>query len=187
MEIITITISVKTYCYGRNRNKKIESTKAAVCKKSTMVDLTPMVDLGFLLITFFVFTTTMATQTVMKVDMPIDKGDIRDDVCESCVLTVLLDKDNNIKYYEGAVENNPDVKQTGYAPGEIRAVLMTKMYKVESIRGKREAFILIIKPSAASSFKNFVDITDEAAICNIKRYYIDEIREADKKILDKKL
>ena len=155
-------------------------------KKSTRVDLTPMVDLGFLLITFFVFTTTMSVKTAMKIDMPIDKG-ITDDICESCVLTVLLDKDNRITYYEGALENNPVVKQTGYAPHQIRAVLMNKMHKVESIRGKKEAFILIIKASAASSFKNFVDITDEATICNIKRYYIDEVREADKKILELKL
>lgn len=156
-------------------------------KKSTRVDLTPMVDLGFLLITFFVFTTTLSTQTVMKVNMPYDKLPIRDDVCESCVLTVLLDKNNSIKYYEGAVENNPVVKQTGYSPEEIRTVLMNKKNKVKSIRGKEEDFILIIKPAAASSFKNFVDITDEATICNIKRYYIDEVKEADKQILRKNL
>ena len=156
-------------------------------KKSTRVDLTPMVDLGFLLITFFVFTTTLSTQTAMKVNMPYDKLPIRDDVCESCVLTVLLDKNNSIKYYEGAVENNPVVKQTGYSPEEIRTVLMNKKNKVKSIRGKEAAFILIIKPAAASSFKNFVDITDEATICNIKRYYIDEVKEADKQILRKNL
>lgn len=154
-------------------------------KRSTRVDLTPMVDLGFLLITFFVFTTTMSTQTAMKVDMPFDKTIIKDDICESCVLTVLLDKNNSIKYYEGAMKNNPEVKETNYVPEGIRAVLMNKMYKVEKIRGKKEAFILIIKPSAKSNFKNFVDITDEAAICNIRRYYIDEITAEDNKILDK--
>ena len=166
---------------------KKSDNKKRFSKKSTRVDLTPMVDLGFLLITFFVFTTTMSTQTVMKVNMPVDRDSINDPVCESCVLTVLLDKNNSIKYYEGALENNPVIKETGYAPEEIRTVLINKMYKVEAIRGKKEAFILIIKPSAASSFKNFVDITDEAAICNIKRYYIDEVKAAEKKILEQKL
>lgn len=156
-------------------------------KKSTRVDLTPMVDLGFLLISFFVFTTTLSTQTAMKVNMPYDKTIERDDICESCVLTVLLDKNNSIKYYEGALENNPVVKQTGYSPEEIRTVLMNKKNKVKNVRGKEEAFILIIKPSASSTFKNFVDISDEATICNIKRYYIDEVKEADKRILSKNL
>lgn len=156
-------------------------------KKATRIDLTPMVDLGFLLITFFVFTTTMSTQTAMKVNMPFDKVGPDDPVCESCVLTVLLEKNNTISYYEGAAENNPMVKQTGYSSAEIRTVLMNKMYKVAAVRGKKEAFILIIKPTSASSFKNFVDITDEAAICNIARYYIDEVREEDKRLLENKL
>lgn len=156
-------------------------------KKSTRVDLTPMVDLGFLLITFFVFTTTMSTQTAMKVNMPVERDSINDPVCESCVLTVLLEKDNKIAYYEGAAENNPVLNETGYAPEEIRKVLINKMYRVATVRGKKEAFILIIKPTASSCFKNFVDITDEATICNIARYYIDEVREADKRLLEKKL
>lgn len=164
---------------------KSTQKKNKLNKRSTRVDLTPMVDLGFLLITFFVFTTTMSTQTAMKVNMPFDKVPPDDAVCESCVLTVLLDNNNSIKYYEGSIKNNPEIKETNYAPEGIRAVLMNKMYTVEKIRGKKEAFILIIKPSSQSNFKNFVDITDEATICTIKRYYIDEITAADKKILDK--
>lgn len=163
----------------RSNNKKKKSNK-----KSTRVDLTPMVDLGFLLITFFVFTTTMSTPMAMNLVMPDDKNDIiKDPVCQSCVLTVLLDKGNRIKYYEGAVENNPTVKETGYAPEEIRAVLMQKKAGVEKVRGNADQFILIIKSSAASNFKNFVDITDEVTICQVKKYYVDELIQADKNIL----
>ena len=155
-------------------------------KKTTRVDLTPMVDLGFLLLTFFVFTTSLTAAKVMDIKMPYDKTPPDDPVCESCVLTVLLDKDNRIKYYEGALENNPAIKETGYSPGEIRTILMQKKAMVKNVRGKDDQFILIIKPSAASNFKNFVDITDEVTICQIKKYYIDEVKEADKKILLKK-
>lgn len=152
-------------------------------KKSTRVDLTPMVDLGFLLLTFFVFTTSMAEPKAMDLVMPYDKGPVEPDpVCESCALTVLLDKNNRITYYEGGAQNNQAIKQTGYGASGIRAVLMNKKEKVKKQRGT-DQFILIIKPSAASNFKNFVDITDEVTICGIKKYYIDEIKPIDKKML----
>jgi biopolymer transport protein ExbD len=170
---------------------EIETTRAdkknkRFNKKSTRVDLTPMVDLGFLLLTFFVFTTALSTPMAMNLVMPYDKTPPGDKVCESCVLTVLLDKNNMIKYYEGALENYPPVKETGFAPEQIRAVLMQKKNNVERIRGKADQFILIIKASAASNFKNFVDITDEVTICQIKKYYVDELNTADKDILLKK-
>ena len=166
--------------------KRSAEKKKRFNKKTTRVDLTPMVDLGFLLITFFVFTTTLSTQTVMKVNLPYDKLPVNDLVCESCILTVLLDKNNSIKYYEGAIESNPPVKETGFAPEEIRTILMQKKASVEAIRGSSDQFVLIIKPSAASNFKNFVDITDEVTICQIKKYYVDEIKNEDKRILQEK-
>ncbi len=166
--------------------KRSAGKKKRFNKRSTRVDLTPMVDLGFLLITFFVFTTALTTPMAMNIVMPYDKTISTDPVCESCVLTVLLDKYNRIKYYEGAVENNPPVKETGFAPEEIRTIIMQKKTDVERVRGSGDQFILIIKPAAASNFKNFVDITDEVTICQIKRYYIDEINDADKRLLLKK-
>lgn len=166
--------------------KRSNEKKKRLNKKSTRVDLTPMVDLGFLLLTFFVFTTTLATPKAMDLVMPYDKTPPDDKVCESCVLTVLLDKDNRIKYYEGAAENNPPVKETGFAPDQIRTVLMQKKAEVEKVRGNADQFILIIKSSPASNFKNFVDITDEVTICHVRKYYVDELSKADKKILQEK-
>ena len=145
-------------------------------KKSTRVDLTPMVDLGFLLITFFVFTTTMTTPTVMNVNMPYDKTVANDDVCNSCVLTVLLGKNDRIKYYEGALENR-SLDSTNYT--SIRAIIQQKKRQVQRVRGNSDEFVLIIKSADASAFKNFVDITDEVTINNVKRYYIDEISVAE--------
>ncbi|MEP7255036.1 MAG: biopolymer transporter ExbD [Ferruginibacter sp.] len=161
---------------SRSKNKRMN-------KKSTKVDLTPMVDLGFLLITFFVFTTTLSQQTAMKVDLPYDKTIVNDLICESCVLTVLLDKSNTIKYYEGAVKKDLVVKETGYSPEGIREILMKKRNAVKIARGNEDKFVLIIKPSQSCRFKNFVDIVDEVTICDIKRYYIDDLNESDKKLL----
>ncbi len=151
-------------------------------KKSTRVDLTPMVDLGFLLLTFFVFTTSMARPTAMNLVTPNDKGG-PSPICETCVLTVMLDKDNRIFYYEGMPENSPAVKETAFTPEGIRTILLQKSAAVKMAKGTANDMVLIIKPGAESSFKNFVDMADEVTINNIKHYFIDEINDADKKLL----
>ncbi len=145
-------------------------------KKSTKVDLTPMVDLGFLLITFFVFTTTMAKPTVMNVVVPNDKDSaINDPICNSCVLTVLLDKNNTIKYFEGE-EKTAILKETNFSEEGIRKILIEKKKAVKNVRGNGDEMVLIIKPLPTSTFQNFVDITDEVTINGIKKYYIDDMK-----------
>ena len=154
-------------------------------KKSTRVDLTPMVDLGFLLLTFFVFTTAITKPTAMNLVTPNDKG-VPSPICETCVLTVMLDKDDKIFYYEGMPENNPTVKETSFSTEGIRQVLLQKLAAVKKVKGSAEDMVLIIKPGEESAFKNFVDMADEVTINNVKHYFIDEISEADKKLLLKK-
>jgi biopolymer transport protein ExbD len=146
-------------------------------KKSTKVDLTPMVDLGFLLITFFVFTTTMSKPTVMNVVVPNDKdSSIHNNVCNSCVLTVLLDKNNTIKYFEGE-ENTASINETNFSAEGIRKILVAKKQAVKNARGNGDEMVLIIKPLATSTFQNFVDMADEVAINGIKKYYVDDVKE----------
>ena len=147
------------------------NSKSKQHKQSTRVDLTPMVDLGFLLITFFVFTSTMAKPTVMKVVMPFNNKVDHDDVCSSCVLTVLPAKNNVVFYYEGVFKGN-NMQQTNF--NGIRQIMQQKKLAVAATRGNANQFILIIKPTDQSNFKNFVDITDEVTINCIAKYYIDE-------------
>ena len=87
---------------GDSGHKKGRGVKKAK-KLSTRVDMTPMVDLGFLLITFFIFTTTMSSPTTMDLNMPkdTDKEEEQNKAKESGALTVLLGKGDRVYYYEG--------------------------------------------------------------------------------------
>src|SRR5919205_4431953 len=87
---------------GDSGHKKGPGVKKAK-KQSTRVDMTPMVDLGFLLITFFIYTTTMSTPNTTKLNMPKEEKDQTKqmEVQKSGLLTILLGKGNSVYYYEG--------------------------------------------------------------------------------------
>jgi biopolymer transport protein ExbD len=143
-------------------------------RKSTKVDLTPMVDLGFLLITFFVFTTTMSMTTAMGMVTPKDTITDSTEIPESAVITVIPSANNRLYYYEGKDINN--FKTTDYTATGLRKLLVDKKKKVEA-NGKDA--ILIIKPSRFSNFKNLINIIDESQICMYKRYFLDKASEED--------
>jgi len=172
--------SIENDIPGKHSNQKRMS------KKNTSVDLTPMVDLGFLLITFFVFTTQLSLPTAMSLNMPFDKEKPDDKICASCVLTLCLQADNTIQYYEGMPESNPIVKQTSFSTDGIRNVIIQKKKEVEKARGTADDFVLIIKSADKSTFQNFVDIIDEVTINRVKHYYIDEVSDLDKKLFAQK-
>ena len=132
-------------------------------KHSTRVDLTPMVDLGFLLITFFIFTTTVSQPTSMNLNMPKDTKDPNQDtkVKESGSLTLILGKANEIYYYFG---NDPATMQSVGYKG-VRDVILKKKKATPAT----DLFI-IIKPDKDATYKNAVDILDEMDINDISRY-----------------
>jgi biopolymer transport protein ExbD len=144
-------------------------------KKSTKVDLTPMVDLGFLLITFFVFTTTMSMTTAMGMVTPKDTVTDSTEIPESAVITILPAANNKLYYYEGS-EKNAVYKTTDYTSAGIRKILVDKKKRVEA--NDKDA-IIIIKPSKFSNFKNVVNLIDESKICMYKRYFLDKASEED--------
>jgi len=156
-------------------------TKKIFVKKRTNVDLTPMVDLGFLLITFFVFTTTMTKATAMNMIVPNDRDTSTSPVCESCAITVLLAEKNRLYYYEG-MDESAVYKETSYSADGIRKLIVDKKAAL-SRSDPRFTLQLIIKPSGNSTFKNLVDIIDEANICALKRYYITALNSADEEKL----
>lgn len=104
-------------------------------KLSTRIDMTPMVDLGFLLITFFIFTTTMTSPTTLKLNVPkeTNKEEEQNKAKESGALTIMLGKGNNVYYYEGQLKvdaSGNNFKATKMA--EIRKIILDKKADVLS-------------------------------------------------------
>jgi len=195
-----------------NKGKK----KGRVKKMSTRVDFTPMVDLGFLLITFFMLATTLSKPQTMEVALP-SKEKVKEadqtTIKASRAVTILLGKDNKVYYYEGTRENDidPVLIPTDFSSKGIRQFLIKKNYevmvKVRELRTEKEskklsdkeferrkneliadkkAPIVIIKGVDESSYKSLIDVLDEMAICNIGRYAIVDIAPFDLELLAKK-
>ncbi|MEP7317735.1 MAG: biopolymer transporter ExbD [Panacibacter sp.] len=142
-------------------------------KMSTRVDLTPMVDLGFLLITFFIFTTTMSQPTAMKLALPDDTANPEEQnkAKASGALTILLGKDNNVFYYEGILQVDAagnNFKSSNFK--EIRDVIIHKKQTTDTAD-----LVVVIKPNEESTYKNVIDILDEMSINVIKRYALVDI------------
>jgi biopolymer transport protein ExbD len=172
---------------GHKKGGKVRSKKM-----STRIDFTPMVDLGFLLITFFMLTTTLAKPQIMALVMPDKDVEVKDleAVKESKVLTLLLGSNDKVYWYEGITDAKLD--STDYAAEGLRKVILDKMDKVKGVFGTEEyedfktkekkqgSFInVIIKPTKDSRYKNLVDALDEMAICKVRYYVILDVSKLE--------
>jgi len=162
---------------GGGHHKKGPGVKKGK-KLSTRVDLTPMVDLGFLLITFFIFTTTMSQPTAMRLALPDDRVTPEDQnkIKQSGALTILLGRDNNVFYYEG--ELAPDA--SNFKASNFKDI------RDEIISRKRSAdtnLVVVIKPSDECTYKNVIDILDEMSINVVKRYAMVDITDVEDQLI----
>ncbi len=162
-------------------------------KLSTRIDMTPMVDLGFLLITFFMFTTTMAKPKTMEINMPakekIDETE-QTKIKASTALTLLLGDNHRVYYYEGLADdpnNPPAVKLAYFKPGAdgIRQVIMDKKKAVAALQqagqlGPKDNAVVLIKPDETSTYEDMVNALDEMAINDVKTYAVIDITPVDK-------
>jgi biopolymer transport protein ExbD len=158
-------------------------------KLSTKVDLTPMVDLAFLLITFFMLTTSLNKPKAMDLNMPKKDKEIKQDVKESQVLNILLGKDDVAWYYETSEGKMTNMSQTTFAGTDgIRDVILKKQRRVEKQFGhNKEAgdkTIVLIKMAEGAKYKNMVDILDEMDITNTKIYAIQDVVPIEQETID---
>jgi biopolymer transport protein ExbD len=132
-------------------------------KSVPKVDLTAMVDLAFLLITFFMLTTSLSKPVAMDIAKPDDVG-LQEPVAASRTMTILLGKNNMIAWYMGETGTNQPVIESFK---QISKSIIYNKNKVASANNKKQLFV-IIKPTAGSKYKNFVDIMDELNVAGLK-------------------
>ncbi len=184
-------------------------------KLSTRIDFTPMCDLGFLLITFFMLSTSMSKPQTMELSMP-SKDKVAEEeqnkVKASTAVTIILGAENKVFYYFGigTEEQEPQVIETSFAPDGIRRVLLQRNQEVvaqmkqlkeqmtnriiteeefkkkaSEIKSNKTAPVVLIKSTDEATYENLVDILDEMQICNIARYAIVDITDYDKGLIAK--
>ena len=160
---------------NQNNAQKSTSGKVRVKKLSTRVDMTPMVDLAFLLLTFFILTATFNKFRVMDVDMPhpVEDQSQLQPVNEKDVLNLVLAEDNKIYYWMGIT---PPAEITNYSKDGVRKLLLEK----QRLRPK---LVVLLKPKDNCKYENMVDILDEIFITKMKRYAIVDFTEDDRQII----
>ncbi|KOY85376.1 hypothetical protein AD998_03710 [bacterium 336/3] len=156
-------------------------------KVSTKVDMTPMVDLAFLLITFFMLTTTFNTPKIMQVLMP-DKTEKdpkkRDEAEGRCSVILLGDEKNTLYWYQVIKGQDPELQQLPYSSSAIREFLMKKKREAVSYGSCNNQFTVVLKFKDKASYKNMVDLLDEMSIVQVSRYGIQDLEDNDIKLID---
>lgn len=182
-------------------------------KSSTKVDMTPMVDLAFLLLTFFVLTATFGKPKTMDINMPVDPKDKKNmtKVEDQTAMTVLLTgKKDVIYYYFGVLKAETKLDSTNYAPTGLRKILLDRNKKVitqinqlkeqkqkgeiadttyksksQAVKGDKEALYVIVKTDEKTKYKSVVDVLDELNICEVDKKAVMDMAPVEKAALKK--
>jgi biopolymer transport protein ExbD len=129
-------------------------------KANLRIDMTPMVDLGFLLISFFIFTTEISKPAATDLYMPHDGRPI--DVAESKTLTVLL-SNNKVFYYFGNIHNAKErnqVFQTSFNEMiGLGNIIRQKQQELEKLRLNKNELMVIIKPAEDCYYKSLIIVS----------------------------
>jgi biopolymer transport protein ExbD len=173
---------------GKKGSKKVRSKKS-----NSKVDLTAMVDLAFLLITFFMLTTSLSKPQSMDLGLPDKEKDTTKEkpikVDQVRTMTIIMGKDNKIKWFHGLLEApEPGGAPTDgtYGKNGIRKEILKRVTSIPQATGDKEkGMIVIIKPTKKSTYRNLVDILDEMAICDVPTYAIvNDITPEEQKLVD---
>jgi len=186
-------------------------------KHGTHIDMTPMVDLACLLLTFFMLTTAFNKPKVMEIILPEKPKDNEKppELDKDRALNIILVENDKILWYVGLAEPGKALAEADYSKDGIRKILLqrnkelftsiSKMKKdlivgklklpTDSVEGRMKRFykadkfgpIVLIKAADGVKYRNIVDIIDEMAITNIARYSLVDINPVEKMMVQNHL
>lgn len=191
----------------KGKHKKVRSKKS-----STHIDMTPMVDLAFLLLTFFMLSTTFSKPKTMEINMPVKPDVPQDELKVNNAVTLLLTDKNKIYWYFGEFKpEETQLEEASFSPdasNSLRKILLDKNRKAnEAIRelekklvrgeikdttfkrmrvdeqAKKESLFVLIKTDDKAKYKNVIDALDECNICNVGKYALVDIMQLELELL----
>lgn len=179
---------------GGGRHHKKKRAK----KLPTKIDMTPMVDLGFLLLTFFMLTTTFSKPKIIELVPPVNDTNNKLQVKDTLALTIILSGHNKVYYYNGVLNTKPDsnnIHLTDLSDNGIRKVIMNRNTFVnselkpideqhnnkqladttydrlkEKIQENKYALFVILKTDSLAKYVNVVSLLDDMTISNVGKY-----------------
>ena len=171
-------------------------------KSSTTIDMTPMVDLAFLLLTFFMLTTTFSKPKTMELNMPADPKDIKDQPKVNNAITFLLTENNKVYWYYGEFKpTETKLEKTNFSKDGIHKILLedynkdvaTRIIELEKkrdtrqiadstfkrlavgIKGEKKALMALVKTDDKATYGNVIDMLDELNVCYVGKYALVDI------------
>ncbi|WP_300673676.1 biopolymer transporter ExbD [Soonwooa sp.] len=159
-------------------------------KNNPRVDMTPMVDLNFLLLMFFMFTSTFSKPNVLDLGLPAKPKDENQKPPDTEIklnnsISIILGKDNRVFYHQQdqAGLNEQTLIETKFDRDGITKVIE----QAKAGASDQSKFTVIIKPTDDAVYKNFVDILDEMAITKNEVYGVTDIKPWEQAVYDKKV
>lgn len=165
---------------GNNRKAGVRR----MVRHNLKIDMTPMVDLGFLLISFFIITTELSKPRAPILNMPKDGGP--SEIADSKALTVLIGKNDRLFYYHGNLDPGGKISETTYSYDDgLGKIIREKQAQLFAKGGEeeRKGLMLLIKAGEEASYENVIDILDEVLINDVRRYAVLKLESSESNYL----
>ncbi|MBI5168962.1 MAG: biopolymer transporter ExbD [Candidatus Eisenbacteria bacterium] len=131
------------------------------------IDMTPMVDVAFLLLIFFMVTTVFMTPQALEINLPPDNKTPMQ-VAESKILQLRVLGEDRV-YWKRGPKTDPWVRTT-----------VAGMKDVLKPLANNDAIVILLNIDRDATFDNMVSIIDQLDLANLGRFSILELTPADK-------
>ncbi|HOM89686.1 MAG TPA: biopolymer transporter ExbD [Bacteroidia bacterium] len=193
---------------GGGKEKGGKHSKVRAKKASTHIDMTPMVDLAFLLLTFFMLTTTFSKPKTVEINMPLKDGEPTK--VNNAITVLLSDKDKVFWYFGEFKPDETQLNQTDFSDNGIRKILLDKnsaahaeVKRLEDELAKRQiadstfkrlaveaksqksALMVLIKTDDKAKYRNVIGILDELSIASVGKYAVVDMMKDEYDLIQK--